>query len=142
MPSLSRRSAALAAILLLASCGGDGGFEPTLESLSGSYSATTFSVTSPTDTTDLLARGATLQATLADDGRLTGRLILPHGNEDGSDFEEDLAGTWRLTGGAVVLSPTGPAIVRNVQFTPAPGRLTGELTSSGQTLRLVLTRDG
>ena len=35
MPSLSRRTAAFAIALLLASYGDDGGFSPTLENLSG-----------------------------------------------------------------------------------------------------------
>ncbi|HEX3276491.1 MAG TPA: hypothetical protein VHR43_16665 [Gemmatimonadales bacterium] len=141
MPCLSRRSAAFAIALLLASCGDDGGFSPTLENLSGSYSASAFTVTGPTGTTDLLARGALVQATLTPDGTLTGRLLVPGGDPDGGDFEEDLAGTWTLAGSKVSFSPRGPAIIRNLQFTADRDQLAGELPAGGQTIRLVLTRD-
>ena len=53
----------------------------------------------------------------------------------------DLAGTWALRGDTVTISPRGPSLLRFTQFTAARDQLTGERLLSGETLRLVLTRD-
>jgi hypothetical protein len=140
MPGFSLRSAALAIALLLASCGEDDGFSPTVENVAGSYSASAFTVTDSSGIVDLLASGASVQITLVTDGATTGRLLLP-GGDTGGDHDEDLSGTWALSGDNVTISPRGPSVLRFAQFTAAPDRLTGERLLSGQTLRLVLTRD-
>ena len=140
MPSLSLRSSALALALLLASCGDDDAFSPTPENVSGSYSASAFTVTSSSGIVDLLASGASLRITLASDGATAGRLLLPSGDANG-DHDEDLAGTWALRGDTVTISPRGPSLLRFTQFTAARDQLTGERLLSGETLRLVLTRD-
>jgi hypothetical protein len=140
MPSWSRRSAALAVVFFLASCGDDGGFSPTVDNLSGSYSASSFTITSSSGIVDLLASGASVQVTLTSDGTTTGRLLLP-GSDTDSDHDEDLAGTWTLTGDKVTFSPRGPSVLRFAQFTAAPDQLTGERILSDQTLRLVLIRN-
>jgi hypothetical protein len=140
MPGLSRRSAALATALLLASCGNDDRFSPTVDNVSGSYSASSFTLTSSSGIVDLLASGASVQVTLTSDGATTGRLLLP-GGDTGGDHDEDLTGTWMLTGAKVTISPVGPSVLRFAQFTAGPHQLTGERILSDQTLRLVLIRD-
>lgn len=140
MPSWSRRSAALAIALFLASCGDDDGFSPTVENVAGSYSASSITITSSSGIVDLLALGASVQVTLTSDGATTGRLLLPGADMDG-DHDEDLTGTWTLTGDKVIFSPRGPSVIRFAQFTAAPDQLTGERLLSDQTLRLVLIRD-
>jgi hypothetical protein len=140
MPGHSLRSTALAMALVLSSCGDDDAFSPTIPNVSGSYSASTFTVTSPSGLVDLLATGASVQVTLASDGSTTGRLLLPGGDTAG-DHDEDLAGSWTLSGDTVTISPRGPSVLRFTQFTAAADRLTGERVLSGDTLRLVLTRD-
>ena len=60
MPSLLRRSAVLAIAFFLVACGDDDGFGPTVENVSGSYSATSFTVTSSSGIVDLLASGRSL----------------------------------------------------------------------------------
>jgi len=140
MPRWSVRTAALATVLLLASCGDDGGFSPTVENVSGSYSASSFTLTSSSGVVDLLATGASVAVTLDPAGTTTGQLLLP-GDDTVGDHNEDLAGTWTLTGGKVTISPTGPSVLRFTEFTAASDRLTGERDLSGETLRLVLTRD-
>ena len=140
MPRFSLRSAALAVALLLASCGDHNGFSPTVENVSGSYSASSFTVTSSSGLVDLLASGASVQITLAADGATTGRLLLRGANTDG-DHDEDLTGTWALVGDTVTISPRGPSVLRFAQFTATSDQLTGERELSGQTLRLVLARD-
>lgn len=140
MPSFSLRFAALTIPLLLASCGGDDGFSPTVETVSGSYSASSFTVTSTSGIVDLLASGASVQITLASDGATAGRLLLP-GPDTVGDHDEDLTGTWTLRDDTVTISPRGPSVLRFAQFTAAPDQLTGERLLSGQTLRFVLIRD-
>src|SRR6185312_7011209 len=140
MPRWSPRPAALLTALFLASCGDDGGFSPTVDNISGSYSASAFTVTSPAGIVDLLAMGASAQVTLTPGGATSGRLLLP-GDDTIGDHEEDLAGTWTLTGGKVTISPTGPSVLRFTEFTSAPDQLTGDRDLSGETVHLVLTRD-
>lgn len=140
MLSFSLRSATLATALLLASCGGDDGFSPRVDNVSGSYSASSLTVTSSSGIVDLLATGASVQVTLATDGATTGRLLLP-GSDTVGDHDEDLTGTWALSGDTVTISPRGPSVLRFATFIAAPDRLTGERVLSGDTLRLVLIRD-
>ena len=140
MPGWSPRSGALAIALFLASCGGDDGFSPTVDNVSGSYSASSFTITSSSGLVDLLATGASMQVTLTPEGATTGRLLIP-GTDMGGGDDEDLTGTWMLTGGKVTISPTGPSVLRFAEFTAAPDRLSGERVLSGDTLRLVLSRD-
>jgi hypothetical protein len=84
--------------------------------------------------------GSSVQVTLTADGTTTGRLLLP-GDDTNPDHDEDLTGTWTLTGSKVMFSPRGPSVLRFAQFTAAPDQLTGQRILSGQTLRLVLIRD-
>jgi hypothetical protein len=140
MPSFSLRFAALAILLFLTSCGDDDGFSPTVENVSGSYAASSFTVTSSSGIVDLLASGASIQITLASDGATSGRLLLPAPDAVG-DHDEDLTGTWTLRDDTVTISPRGPSVLRLAPFIPGPDQLTGERLLSGQTIRFVLTRD-
>jgi hypothetical protein len=140
MPGRSRRLGVLTIALFLASCGDDDGAGPTVESVSGSYAASSFTVTSSSGLVDLLASGASVHVILNSDGASTGRLLLPGAGLDG-DHDEDLAGIWALTGDKVTISPRGPSVFRFTQFTVAPDQLTGERLLSGETLRVVLIRD-
>ena len=140
MAGWSRRSAALAIAVFLGACGDDDGFSPTVENVSGSYSASSFTVTSSSGIVDLLAMGASVQVTLTPDGATTGRLLL-RGADTGGDHDEDLTGTWTLTGDMVTISPSGPSVFRFAQFTAAHDQLTGTRLLSGETLRWVLTKD-
>ena len=139
MRRLLPRSAALAIVLFLASCGDDGGFSPTVDNVSGTYSASSFTVTSSSGDIDLLASGGSVQVTLTPEGATTGRLVVP-GTDTVSDHDEDLTGTWMLTEGKVTISPRGPSVLRFAEFTVAPDRLSGTRILSGETLRLVLIR--
>jgi hypothetical protein len=137
----SRRFLPLAVALLLSSCGSDNSFSPTVENVSGSYSATSFTAASTAGTLDLLALGASVHVTLAANGTTTGRLLVPGGDGAGGDLDQDLAGTWTLSGDTVTFNPTGASVIQGAQFTAARDQLTGEGTFGDQTLRLVLTKD-
>ena len=119
------------ALELLLACGGSDTFTPTEETVAGIYEATTFTVTSRVGTTDLLLAGATVDATLAPDGTTSGRLFVPGGAEDGSDLDEDLTGTWTLTGETVTFDQTADTFIRDAEFIAGRNTLTGEGTFSG-----------
>ena len=126
--------------LALAACGGDDGFSPTIETVVGTYTGTSFTLTSSLGTADLSALGATVTLTLAGDGTTTGRLFVPNGAEDGGDLDADLAGTWALAGSTVTFSHEADTFIRDAAFTAEPDRLTGEDTFGGVTIRLVLSK--
>jgi hypothetical protein len=65
----------------------------------------------------------------------------PGGDGAGGDLDQDLAGTWTLSGDTVTFNPTGASVIQGAQFTAARDQLTGEGTFGDQTLRLVLTKD-
>jgi hypothetical protein len=134
------RAAGLALVTALAACGDDDSFSPTVETVAGSYAASTFTLSTSIGTINLLAGGATITVTLASDGSTTGRLFMPGADEDGSDLDEDLSGTWTLTGDTVTFDQSADTFIPDVEFTATSNRLTGEDNVSGGTLRLVLTK--
>lgn len=124
-----------------AGCGDDDNFSPTVETVAGSYTATTFTLEGPGGTADLLALGATVSVNLAENGTTTGTLFIPDGNEDGSDLDASLAGTWTLSGNTVSFSQSEDTFIRDVDFAASPNRLTGEGSFDGAIVLLVLTKD-
>jgi hypothetical protein len=137
-----RRGVVLCMALALAACGGDDddGFNPTVDDVAGSYSASAFTLTSGNGDFDLLAIGASVTATLNADGTTTGRLQVP-GVGGGGAIDEDLAGTWSLSGTTVTFSPSASSLLTDVDFAVGPGTLTGEGVYMGAVLLLVLTKD-
>jgi hypothetical protein len=134
------RVVALSLAIGLAACGDDDSFSPTVETVAGSYTATTFTLSSAVGTINLLGAGATVTIVLETDGSTTGRLFVPGGDDDGSDLDQSLEGTWTLTGDTVTFDQTADTFLPEVQFTATANRLTGEGSVSGGTLRLVLTK--
>ena len=140
MRALLGRMAVFGLAVIFAGCGDDDGFSPTVENVAGSYSAASFTLSSPVGTIDLLALGSTVDVTLAPDGSTTGRLFVPGGAEDGGDLEADLTGTWTLDGSTVTFNQTADTFIRDAEFTVSRNQLTGEGTFDNQTVRLVLTK--
>jgi hypothetical protein len=137
MTMLIRRGAALCLALALAACGDDDeGFNPAVDEVAGSYTATSFTLNSGAGEVDLLARGASVTATLAADGTTSGRLVVPD-----AEIDEDLAGTWALSGTTVTFSQSGSTLLTGVEFAVGPNTLTGEGTYQGSVLLVVLTKD-
>ena len=129
-----------AALGLLLACGGSDSFTPTEETVAGTYQASTLTLTSFSGTTDLLLAGATVDATLAPDGTTSGRLFVPGGEEDGSDLDEDLTGTWTLTGQTVTFDHSADTFITDVEFIAGRNTLTAEGTFSGVSLFLQLVK--
>ena len=142
MRSVIRAVSVLALALGAVACGDDDSFSPTEETVAGSYTATTFTLSSVVGEINLLAGGATVTLDLASDGRTTGRLFVPDGGIGGSDLDEDLTGTWSLTDSTVTFDQSAATFIPEINFIASANRLTGEGSFSGGTLRLVLTKEG
>jgi hypothetical protein len=138
-PALASGAVALAA-MLVAACGDDDAFSPTTHNMAGSYSASTFTVTSSAGTVDLLVTGGEVEVTLTADGEMSSHIFLPGGGEDGEDFEADVTGTWTLTGSTVTLDHEGDTVLQDLEFTAGRDRLTAEHTFGEESVRIVLTR--
>lgn len=135
-----RRFAAL--VVLLVACDNDPA-APSLalvDDVAGTYHATTFATQEAGVTTDRLAEGASITLTLNTQLTTAGRLFVPGGNEDGSDFDADLTGTWTLTGRTVGLEHSADTFLRDMSLVAEGTRLTGQATFGGVTVRVELSR--
>ncbi len=113
---------------------------PGTAAVAGTYRATTFTMEEAGVTTDWLALGASIVLTLNSDGTAAGRLLVPGGGRDGSDFDEDLTGVWDLTGTTLRLNHTAETFLREMVFRVAGSRLSGEETFGSVTVRLALSK--
>lgn len=114
---------------------------PTMNSVAGDYRATEFTVTTSGQTVNLLANGALLEMTLRQDGTTTGRLFVPGGEEDGSDFDASLDGTWTLRGDTVRFAQAADTFVRDVPFRVNGDRLQGQFSAGSEgSVRVVLAK--
>jgi hypothetical protein len=132
--------AALAATAAVAACGDDPVYPPTMRDIAGTYTATVFDITTATGTTDLLAGGASITLVLDLNGTTGGRLFVPGGNEDGSDLDADLTGTWSVTSWEVTLAQSADTFLRDVTFTWDDGTLSGSESFGGASFDVVLRR--
>jgi hypothetical protein len=103
------------------------------------YGALKFT-TSDGETTDWLAEGAKFTIDLAGDGTTTGRLFIPGMEEDGSDFDADLAGTWTLKGDTVRFTHEADTFVRDMPFLVRTNKLEGEHTFDGTKIQVTLVK--
>ncbi len=113
---------------------------PTAELVAGSYTAETFNTADGGVVTDQLALGASIQVTLAADHSTTGRLFVPNGDEGGGDLDMDLAGTWTLEGDSVEFEHVADTFLRDMTFSYANGKLTGDATFSDVMINVVLSK--
>ncbi len=134
------RLIALGSVGLLAFCGGDDKpLGPT--DVAGTYTATSFTSTQGGNTTDLLAAGSSVTATLAPDGTTTGRLFVPAAVTGGlGTLDEDLAGTWQLTGSTVTFDQSADTFLNDIVLVVESNQLRGEFVVLGGTLRIRLAK--
>jgi hypothetical protein len=111
-----------------------------MTSVAGSYAATSFTVTEAGGTTDVLSTGGSITLSLTAGGTTNGRLFVPGGAEDGSDFDEDLTGTWALQDSTVTLDHDADTFLRDMTFTVRGQQLVGEETFSDVTVAVVLAK--
>ena len=139
---LSASAVAALSVLVLSACGGGGdSFSPSIENVAGTYSATTFTITSTAGSTNLLLLGATVTVTLASDGTSSGHLHVP-GDDQGTDVDENLAGTWTLSGNTVTFSQSTSSLIEGAEFTAERDVLRGSGVINGLSILLVLGKTG
>jgi hypothetical protein len=137
----SVRALFVAAALLAPACGDDETpFSPSVETVSGSYAATSLTATAGGITVNLLQLGGSLTLVLNQDGTTTGRLFAPGLGVNGEDIDQDLAGTWTLDGSTVTFDHPGNTFIRDVPFTAERDRLRAESIFEGATIRATLTK--
>jgi hypothetical protein len=107
---------------------------------SGAFGAYTFTTVDSGVVTDWMEAGASISLRLNTDGTTEGELFVPGADEDGSDFEANLTGTWQLAGGAVTLEHDADTFLREMPLTVVGGRLEGDRTFDGTRVRLTLQR--
>lgn len=113
---------------------------PAADEVSGSYVAIAFTTRQGGVDTDQLALGASISLTLRPDGTTGGRLFVPGGNPDGSDFEADLGGTWTLNDRTVDLTHDVDTFLNDLAFSFESDTLSGEERFSGITVRVELAK--
>jgi hypothetical protein len=142
-PALARalRGIQAAMLLVVAACGE--GFDPTIDTVAGPYTATKLMLTQDgLTTTDLLAAGASLTLTLLGQGTTEGRLFVPAGDENGADIEVSLAGTWSLAGSRVTLHLNADTFLKNLELTATDSHLAGEYSGGVAVVHVRLQKPG
>lgn len=137
-----RATAVLSLMILLPACGDPSEPGPvTMEAVAGSYVAAGLETTTGATTTDQLAAGASLRLNLNAPGTTSGRLFVPGGAEDGSDFEADLTGTWQLSGREVLLDHAADTFLRDMTLDyERPGVLSGSADFGGTRVTVELAK--
>lgn len=135
-----RTIAAGAVLLGLSACGES--FSPSIDTVTGTYTATTLASTTGGVRTDLLAGGATLSITLASNGTTIGQLFVPNAGENGEDLTASLAGTWSLSGDRVTFTESADTFIRDMTFTATEDQLEGDETFSDTRIEVTLALTG
>jgi hypothetical protein len=116
-------------------------FQPSLQNVSGSYTARTIMKIAAFPSVDWIARGATMTITLTTDGATTGRLFVPGGADSGGDLDADMVGRWQLIGSTVQFGQTADTFVPEIDFSATSNRLSADQTlADGTEVRIVLTK--
>ena len=134
------RAAALASVVMAAACGDS--FSPTMDTVAGTYTATTLTTTDNGSTTDQLAAGSSLTLSLTTGGAASGQLVVAGAGDGGADRVESMAGTWLLTGDKVTLDQSADTFVRDMTFTATADELRGDATFGGTRVQVTLRRGG
>ena len=132
------RAAALACVALATACGDS--FSPTVDTVPGAYTATTFTTTANGATTDQLAAGGRFFMLLAADGTTMGQLVVAGAGAGGAELVEDMAGTWLLTGDKITLDQSADTFVRDMTFTVTENELRGDATFGGTRIQVRMLR--
>jgi len=107
----------------------------------GDYTARAFTITDSTGTRDLLKAGAVFTLLLLPRGTTAGYLYLPATAGD-SEVVADMAGSWTMSEGVILVSQTADTFVRDLGFFAERDRLYGVKTYGygARTVRAILTK--
>ena len=130
-----KRISSLLAVAAVVACSDS--FKPSIENVAGSYTLQTLMSTDTAGTVDWMSAGATLTLSLSSNGTVAGHLFMPGAGESGADLEADMAGSWALVGGRVVMEQTADTFVRDMTWKPLlGGLLAAEKSFNGTLLRV------
>ena len=132
------RVALLTTILATAGCESSSG--PSVDGVAGIYVAVTFASTTGGVTTNHLAEGGAIQLSLLANGSTTGQVLLPGGNDDGSDWIASLTGTWTLSGNTIDLDHPADTFLRDMPFSVVGTTLVGNRVFGDTRLRVTFVR--
>lgn len=141
--SLVRSTFALVMLIPLVAimaCGSDKATGPDVGDVAGSYDATTLTASVLGTDYDMLEMGASIHLVLDEDGTTTGHLLVPASALTGDEVDEELAGTWSLSGSTVTLSQTADTFIRDVPLTVEGTQLIGDQTVENVAIHVVLDR--
>jgi len=131
------QTGALAFVLAVA-CTGDS-LSPS--EVAGTYHATLFTLTEPTQTRDVLAAGGELTITLLDNAETSGRLFIPASITGTSDVDEAMTGTFMISGTTLRFNnQAADTFVRDMSFRIEGVTLRGSANFGGPTITVTLTR--
>lgn len=119
-------SCSVLALVASLACGESASFDPTNETVVGSYEATQLLTSDDRGTIDWIGRGARIDLHLLADGRTSGHLFVPAGAEGGFDENQDLTGTWELRGSTVYFTMLEDTFIDDMPWTASLNRLTGD----------------
>ncbi len=106
----------------------------------GDYTATKFALSTSGPPVNVLAVGASLSLTLAEDHTTTGRLQLPAAVTGGAPFDANLSGSWRQSHDTVFFSGPAETFIAGVPFLVRGAGLTADQTMNGTRLELTLSK--
>jgi hypothetical protein len=132
------RIAALVAVITVASACADDPVVPS-PGAPGDYAATRFAVSIGGPPVNLLAAGASISLTLAEDHTTTGRLLVPAvaGNEA---IDESLTGTWRQSNDTVFFAGPADTFIRDVPFLLRGATLVADYSDGSGRLQVTLSK--
>lgn len=131
-------------LVVLAACGGEagpGGVANPGSGAAGAYAATEFTLNQGGPDEDLLAQGSAVALTLLADGATTGHMFVPGVLTGGSDFDEDLDGTWTQAGDVVRLEHSADTFLRDIDLIVSDNKLTGRQSDPTFVLTIVFTKN-
>ncbi len=129
----------------VAACGGEdgaGGVASPGSGAAGAYTATSFTLNQGGPEEDLLAQGSAITLNLLTDGTTTGHMFVPGAlTSDGTDFDEDLDGTWTRAGDVVRLEHSADTFLRDIDLVVSANKLTGQMSDPTFVLSIVFTKN-
>ena len=141
--TFARHAIALATLIVLgatAACGSDDATGPDMADVAGSYDASVLTASVLGTSEDMLAAGASIHLVLSEGGTTSGHLFVPATEFSGEAVDEDLTGTWTLSGTTVHLTQSADTFLRDVALVVDGTQLIGDETISGVAVHVVLDR--
>src|SRR5262245_26108169 len=90
---------------------------PTMSDVAGTFALRSLSRFTSSDTAEYAPPDSHIDLVLAENGTVTGDMLLKGAGPGGADFTADMSGTWSLTGNRVTLTQAADNFLRDVPLT-------------------------